>query len=42
MALQAQDFRDLLALIRGVEFAVHGDGLLAAIHREWTKMRAAA
>lgn len=42
MALQAQDWRDMLSLVHDCEFRVHGDGLLAAIHREWLKLRAAA
>lgn len=42
MALQAQDWRDMLSMVPDCEFTVHGDGLMAAIHREWQKLRAAA
>lgn len=42
MALQAQDFRDMLRITRDCTYTVHGDGLLAKIHSEFLKMRAAA
>ena len=41
MALQAQDFRDMLCLMRDCEFTVAGDGLLAQIRREHLKLKAA-
>jgi len=41
MAMQAQDFRDMLKFMRDCTFDVKGDGLLAAINTEFHRMRTA-
>lgn len=41
MALQAQDFRDMIRLLPDCRFEVKGDGLLAAIYAEFLRRKAA-
>jgi len=42
MALQAKDFRDMLTLMPDCTFDVRGDGLLAAINKEFHRLKEAA
>ena len=42
MALQAQDYRDMLRLMQDCRFEAKGDGLIAQITQEFYRMKAAA
>jgi uncharacterized Rossmann fold enzyme len=39
MALQAQDFRDMIRMMPETKFSIAGDGLLAAIYAEFRRLR---